>query len=164
MRLLPAVSLAIFFTIRAAHARDLTDGKCDCQLTIPDDWNASSQPVGGGDFAYLAGNAGKTAGMSLYVAPNDNSDHAKSEYLRGFEASLHDHGLDASSKSKKKIGDLDFLVYKFAPVNGAPNTTGLIAFTDGHAFQIALYTAQGDPLKDPILTKIVESFAVLHSK
>jgi hypothetical protein len=144
----------------AADAKDLTDPKCGCQITVPDAWSMIPLKAPQGAYVAAAHNAEQTQGTSLYVTTAGETDEGQANYIKGFEYSLTNNGITILSREHQQIGIYNFYVVEGtqAGKNGTIHCSGWITFANKQVFQIALYSQTTDPVKDPALLALIHSF------
>jgi hypothetical protein len=161
------VGVMVLLLTSAGNAKDLAIPKCDCQITIPDAWSPSPRGAPEGSYLTAASNAGNTQGTSLYVATIGDTADAQANYIKNTEQGIGvGHNYTILSREHKQIGNFDFYVVdgtQPARGGGTMHWSLWFTFTNKQVFQIDLYSQNTDPVTDPALLAVAQSFKITRT-
>ena len=170
-RALICLGAAGFLLAASAHAKNLTDPTCGCQMTIPDSWTISHPGGPAKSYTLLTMDAKQKKSLSLFIIELGADPQGKpldeTSAIKGFEDGFAQRGGVIVSRDRQKVGDMNFYVANISQtVQGASALKGVawIAVANGQMYQIGLHSRDTDPATDPDLVTIIHSFKLTPGK
>ena len=165
-----ALGLAwLLWSFCPVSAKDLSDSRSGCHLTVPDDWMIP--PPEGSNPRILKAVSGKLASgkaVTLTICPVP--PQIKPEMMPAFilevnkqlETEITNTGAKITAHDRQKMGDYEFNIFSAShayPV-GDINSSIWITFVGGNMYEIVIANLNSDPLKEADLVAVLKSFAI----